>query len=996
MSAEPLRRVLEATGYLADGEPAPGVHLGPDAQHIRRGRHFPADALWRGPTNTTVYFKYVDVQPGDVTVSKWHRAVWNEGYAPLLWVISPKTVELYNGFSRPTTANDAARHRLRTFEAIEQHLVELDRLAGRLAMETGQFWLRSDTVNRRTSVDEQLLSDLAALERDLVNGGLERAAAQALIGRSIFTQYLVDREIVDGTRLKQECGADRLPSALRDSEFANRLFTWLADVFNGDMFPPTASSGSIPASCLSRVADFLEAVDPKTRQTTFFPYQFDVIPVELISSIYEQFAHSKVGAAAEVDAEAASATETPAQAKHKGVHYTRLPVVSLILDEVMGTATGDETVLDLTCGSGVFLVEFLRRLIDKKAGATPDRGLIRSTLYRQIYGVDSSEAAIRVAAFSLYLAALELDPDPRPPEALTFERLIGRSLLVGDARDIETQPEGVPLLTADGTPRAFDVVVGNPPWTFRGKAGTDERRRRRQPGRPRQPRGEGLDFALRAADFGHRETRYGIVLSAMPFFAGSKTGARAARYVVQQLSPVTLVNLASLTKWLFPTANMPAVVLLARNRPQSPDLLTVINVPWSPSAEKSHTFGIAPSDVTVLPLVEWDADPERLKIAVFGRGRDMLLLDQLRADFPSLREWLKSVGSEWRDGLILGKPEQWNRDATHLMGLELLGTKDLDAFRVPQELTRFLEPKAQWPRERGTYKAPILLIKEFLKAGPRPVTAVAERDLVYTDAYFGAALPSDQVESARLVSAILGSALASWFFLMTASEFGVWKRRLLTSDVGLIPLPDPQRALDSDAGQRIIALERAFRRDGPTPRGLLELDTAVFDLYAIDEVDQVVVRDGLLRAGWQWSRGREASAAPASIRGDVDAYAQMFAMGLDAWLQAANARHIRGEVYHLPYLSPLRVVRFVLSKGRREPSVEIIAPGGSLADVLDRIGHRLQVRIGSALVGERELRVHGTDEVVVIKPAARRFWMRGVALEDADAVVSESFTGAAA
>ncbi len=421
MSAEPLRRILEATGYLSDGEPAAGVRLGADAQSVRRGRHFAPDALWRGQTATTVYFKYSDVRPDTVTVSSWHREVWNEGFAPLLWVVSPDCIELYNGFGRPTSNEDAPRHLLQSFEAIEQQLIELDHLAGRLAMETGQFWLHSDKVNRKTSVNEQLLSDLAVLERDLVGGGLDRSEAQGLIGRSIFTQYLVDRKIVDSARLKQECGAERLAAALRDAQAAERLFGWLAEVFNGDMFPPTASTGPIGPTHLARVANFLEAVDPDTGQTTFFPYQFDVIPVELISSIYEQFAHSKVGAPAEDDG-ATSVAETPAQAKRRAVHYTRLPVVSLILDEVMSAATGKETVLDLTCGSGVFLVEALRRLVEKKGGASPARELIRSTLYEQVYGVDISEAAVRVAAFSLYLAALELDPDPQPPEALKFKR----------------------------------------------------------------------------------------------------------------------------------------------------------------------------------------------------------------------------------------------------------------------------------------------------------------------------------------------------------------------------------------------------------------------------------------------------------------------------------------------------------------------------------------------------------------------------------------------
>ena len=43
-----------------------------------------------------------------------------------------------------------------------------------------------------------------------------------------------------------------------------------------------------------------------------------------------------------------------------------------------------------------------------------------------------------------------------------------------------------------------------------------------------------------------------------------------------------------------------------------------------------------------------------------------------------------------------------------------------------------------------------------------------------------------------------------------------------------------------------------------------------------------------------------------------------------------------------------------------------------------------------------ELRVHGRREVVMIKPNARRHWMGVSALEDADAVIVESFSGSAA
>ena len=449
MSAATLQQVLAATGYLPDGKPAAGLHLGQDARSLRRGRDFSPDALWRSPSSLTVYFKFEQTTPVDERVSQWRREIWNEGFAPLLWVVSPERIDLYNGFGAPVKEGDAQKHLIRSFKNIETSLSELDALAGRLSIETGQFWAQATAVDRKSSVDQRLLSDLAFLERDLVEADLARSAAQALIGRVIFAQYLIDREIVGATRLKKLCGHTELSPILRDRKATGQLFSWLSETFNGDMFPPSSVKSTPATKHLARVADFLEAVDPESGQRSFFPYQFDVIPVELISSIYEQFAHAE----SRVDA------QRSIEAVRNGVHYTRLSLVSLVLDEVMDGLTGKESVLDLTCGSGVFLVESLRRLVHLRAGGQPlTRDLIRSTLYEQVYGVDISEAAVRVAAFSLYLAALELDPDPQPPHSLKFRPLIGKTLLIGDAHTVEQSDDGKAVLTTQTGLKHFEIT----------------------------------------------------------------------------------------------------------------------------------------------------------------------------------------------------------------------------------------------------------------------------------------------------------------------------------------------------------------------------------------------------------------------------------------------------------------------------------------------------------------------------------------------------------
>ena len=1008
MATDVLRNVLEATGYLAGGEPARGVLLDDAARAGCRTRRFEPDALWRSDSALTVHFKYEPDVPDDDRVAEWRREVWNQGFAPLLWVVSPERIDLYNGFGRPQASGDAAAHRLlRPFRTVESALDELDAFAGRLAMETGRFWQQADAVDRRTSVDRQLLSDLAALERDLVAAGLDRAAAQGLIGRSIFAQFLVDREIVTAERLESEYGRGALSAVLRDRPATGRLFDWLRDTFNGDMFP--SEDASLPdAEHLSRVADFLDAVDPESGQGTLFPYQFDVIPVELISSIYEQFAHAE--------------PSTPGRESETDVFYTRLSLVSLVLDDITDGLTGTETVLDLTCGSGVFLVEALRKLVALRAQErTLDRNLIRSTLHGQIHGIDISEAAVRVAAFSLYLAALELDPDPQPPEALRFGPLIGRTLHVGDAWEIDTVPTTRPVLTEgaapkklhldpgptrsaappattsteDEAPRKFDVIVGNPPWSYRGKAATPARRRRAGRDGPRAPRGESLDFVRRAMDFASDATRFGLVLSAVQFFSRSGTGASAVKQLIDKLSPVTLVNLSNQSDWLFSRGSMPALVLLARHRAPRRDTITAVQVPWSPVGARSHTFEIAPGDVIDLPRADWRRNPALLKGALLGGRRDLVLLDRLITSHSVLGDGLNAFGAPLRTGLILGNR---SRDASSLHGLPLLTRNDLRPFSVPKNLGTFKEKSAQWPREKGIYRAPLLVVKEFLRRDPRPVVAVLDRDTVFTDAFFGAAFPAVQSDAAYFLAGILSSSLASWFFLMTASTFGLSMRRIKCRDIEHLPVPGLDVALDSDAGRDLTRLAHDLQRQPPTsvdPRWRT-LDEAVFDLYGLDDAERTVVRDGRFRASWQWKDGREQSVEAAVPDPHLLNYARAFLSVMDGWLSARKRRRMRAEVFDLPERAPLRVVRFVLEEGYAPSTAEIVAPDGSARTVLDRIGRRLNVPLATSLSGQRELRVHGRDEVVVIKPAARRHWMGVSALDDADAVVAESFSGPAA
>jgi hypothetical protein len=208
-----------------------------------------------------------------------------------------------------------------------------------------------------------------------------------------------------------------------------------------------------------------------------------------------------------------------------------------------------------------------------------------------------------------------------------------------------------------------------------------------------------------------------------------------------------------------------------------------------------------------------------------------------------------------------------------------------------------------------------------------------------------------------------------------------------------LPIPNLEEAKGSRAGKFLISQAKRLKTESITEKDLQTIDRAVFDLYAFDVADSIVIEDGFLRGSWQWEEGRDDSMLPATVDAHLVRYTNAFMSVIGGWLSARKKRRVRAEIFNLPTDAPLRVVRFILESGSGDNSFQVVQPAGSLGELLDRLGQRLHVKLATALSVRRELRVHGTNEVLIIKPAAARYWMAVCGLEDADAVVAESFEG---
>ena len=528
------------------------------------------------------------------------------------------------------------------------------------------------------------------------------------------------------------------------------------------------------------------------------------------------------------------------------------------------------------------------------------------------------------------------------------------------------------------------MIVGNPPWSYPGKDFSEWRERTGAGG----SRGTSLDFVDRALDYASDSTRFGVVLGAPHIFGQARRSRRTLRSLLKKLAPVTLVNLSNLTGWLFPNAKMPAMVLFARHRRDEPPVITAVQVPWCPCGERSHTFNIATSDITTLPVWDWERDTRFLKCAFLGTHRDLTLLDNLWRSNHEIKDQLGAIGTKFRTGLTVGDRSQ---DASAMYGLPWLGSIPMAPFSLPPDFVPFDHDRAQWPRDRRIFRAPVLIVRELLlkQHAPRPLVAVAERDIVYSDAYFGAVFSREDGDLPHLLAGILSSSLATWFLLMTGSSLGLWKRRIKSADVEQMPVPALVEAAASEMGRSIADLARSMRGRALTNQDWTALDEAVFDLYKLRPSERTVVRDGLFQAMWQWNPGRAESVAPASTEHVVQ-YAKAFLSGVDVWLRTRNLRRMRAEVFDLAATDPVRMVRFVL-EDRPGPSVAgVVAPDGDLPGLLHQLGGHFGFSLADELARYQEVRAYDTHEVVIVKPAARRHWMEVYGLRDADDVVSDS------
>lgn len=934
------------------------------------------------------YFsRFSDVDPDKI--KDLHQKVWSESKTPLLFVTLPHEIRIYNGYESTPLPNeelDTPSRLLQQLTNLTDHLTAREQIRKKLVethhyeriyLETGAFWDTTEgrRINHKTRADRQLVAGMGQMRQQLRNAGLSNHVAYTLLGRSLFIRYLEDRGILTSDWVEQmtDGQASSYRDALNSREISYILFDRLSTRFNGDLFPIEEVEKEVNESHLEILLSFLNRTNLETGQLSLWPYNFEYIPIELISHIYDTFIENQ---------------------RASGAYYTPLLLADFILSETIGedVIRSDMTILDPACGSGIFLVGAYRRLIHAwRQYRQPTPTDLSRILQQSIFGVDKNREAVRIAAFGLYLEILNhLSNQQIRDESFQFPPLQPKNLLV---HDFFAEKEVDHHFT-----HKFDRVVGNMPWGQGTLTKTAQKWLAKHNytvgGKQAAPA-----FMLRAPQFCKDNGEIALLTSSKSsIFVTSQTHQKFRSRFFTTYDVRAVVNFSAMRQELFEGAISPIVAIFySANEPVLERKLIYAVPKPSPLSQHIKAIILDTTEIKFLSRRELLSFPQLWKVALWGTSRDAALIKRLNS-LPSLREQAKNL--EW----VVGEGIQINggdeNPAPWLKNINLVPTGQLRPYFIDLSVGEKITNQVfHRPRIPKLTKAPLVLIHQSQCSA-----TFSDTDVAYRHKISGVAGKKEQEWLLLWLVAYLNSPLAKYYHFLTSTSWAVERGTIIQWEYEempfLLPNKDDPRLLDIlhhlDRIKTLLNEKNPFfnaKHDFEIRKIKGAINTLVYELYGLHPIEQQLVEDtleyGLGYFNWMKRKNRKPQGAKAVQRPDIkmlQRYATIFVRAATSFLRIKE-QTLNATIYQNG--APLTVVSFEIVGDEEAKAVQLVTESNAMRTKLRELDEFLLARKTPSMYIRRHLRVYDGNQVSLVRPSEQRFWTPSQARIDADAFLAE-------
>lgn len=855
-----------------------------------------------------------------------HHRLWLSGMSPLLYVSWQDHVDVLSCASG-AAAKSKEDWKPKPFAAISDSRrisAALDDRPERFSayrLADGTFWedeRNAKHVKPNKGAHKVLIEKVKDADEKL--GGANNPMARRLLLLTLLVKYLEDRKVFPAETQSWfslfHPGAKSFLDVLKQATPGDVvvMFKALEEKFNGDIFLLPEGGQTLDERMLRKLADVVQPRSDARGQLYFWDiYSFECIPVEVLSHIYQHFAEDGTGSV-----------------------FTPPLLVNLLLDQVMplDRLQGNETFLDPTCGSGIFLVAAFRRLIYARLATNnwgkPNPGDLKQLLADSIFGIELQEEAAHVASFSLALAICDaLQPDIIWKD-LRFDKLMDRNLFVGDFAKLAAAAKR----HTKGS-NGFDVIAGNPP--FQSKI-TPEM---------------ALDLAGRNGSVPDQQISHYVLEACLKscltpsgqlcmiqpaglLYNNQTVTFRNSLFASHLVD--TVLDFVSI-RGLFQGADPKIVAIHAKNHtPNSGHVIRHWTFRRTFATKNQISFELDHYDHHNVPQGMVKLYPWVWRANLLGGGRLFHLAKRLK-EMPSLGDTISANGWKIGEGYIAGKGGK--TEAKWLTGRPLLPTAAFNNDTISPNALLTVESdddKYHRPHNEAQFCGPLVLIKEheklhcaFWESGP----------LAYRHEIIGIIDPAkraQRLKAFRLQFLKNREVLRACCYLLSTRLFIAKATALLKEDIVSLPWPqdgDWQLApWETDLLNDLCSYMGDYVRLGQDSP-LLKSKASTEDLQAYSETFLKLMRRGFPQASLATQGQAEGLRLQAfSLTGEATV----------DWLAGDWAQHLKSTIFK---------------------------------------------QFGMALSTVRVVRFFEADMVILIKPDLLRYWIRSAAIRDVDGILKD-------
>jgi methylase of polypeptide subunit release factors len=864
-----------------------------------------------------------------------HIKVWSGCQVPIYIIIDKSVVNVFD--AREKAAEDKEND---AFETIKMTGAAIKYFSA-ASFDDGLFWEENNNKDRfqfEKSAYRDLISGLKRVYGSFQkNSGLDNHIALKLLVQCLLIKYLEERDeesksgYFANTYFQKNFSCANFCEVIRAGKLLD-LLDQLAGDFNGKIFEwsnerEAKTRDQIKRSKLSLLADYLDGYNTDNQFVIWRLYSFSHLPVELISSVYE-----------------ALLTDS------KDIVYTPEMIVSTLVDECMPLRSPkiNFKVIDVSCGSGIFLVKAYKRIIQwwrydkwKKTGRLekPSLETLRQLLLDSIYGIDIQEDAISLAVFSLALALLD-EVDLKPPlwQELKFPDIERRNIVKIDFFKFIVQKPG----------QDFDLVIGNPPFNPPKDEGEKQsgngayfkkiKKDYNYESEIKIPdQNVALHFCLQAMKLLKPGAMLCLIQPSVPLFYQKDLDFKRA--VFTKFNLLQVIDFTKLSDVLWGDKNVAtAAVFMQNSKPDHHDVIHIIANRTFSNVNRlfldfdHYDFHSIDKDSVTGNLSVWKSN-------LLGGGRIITLVERI-SQLRRLRDFLKlkeKVG--WRSGE--GFIENRNGDLCDYLtdksyvAANALTEEKIDRNKiVPCDITNFHRP-----RNKLIYTPPHILIRANIGEN-NLIVHLSDEYLVFRNKVIGIHAPKEQREVLNDLVQYLqkNGDILRFFILVTSSQLKVNRITVpMTEDFMDLPYPENLKDLEISQAERILIKDVLA--------------------YQLNNAEKLLSKTVLVE--------------------QIKEFSNIFCQTLNSIYKTDNKAF---SLIKILDTGNYYAVNFQYTDESHDPKLE------HTTDLEEYIQHIIPTHKneGKSSHTQKVLKIYGKDRIILSKPKQLRYWLPSIALRDAD------------